>query len=160
MDMEKRYIQHALRLLEQYDESHHRIWKELWKNLQRYQSVIPESAVHLWEADGIYGDEDCDDCAYVDDLCRLVHSLVRDIIHLEEEVVRWRQALVKYLPKQWAQGLQSDIFDNLAARHGGDPAYEAYLRHLGLKQDPMETQEHTEKMCRLRDGIDETTVFF
>lgn len=29
-----------------------------------------------------------------------------------------------------------------------------------LKQDPMETQEHIDKMCRLRDGIDETTVLF
>lgn len=105
--------------------------KELWKNLQHYQSVVPGAAVHLWEADGIYGDAACDDCTYVDDLCRLIHSLVRDINHLAEEVVRWRQALVKYLPKQWAQGLQSDIFDNLAAWHGVYPAYEAYPAPFG-----------------------------
>ncbi len=100
MDMEKRYLQHALRLLEQYDESHHRMWKALWKNLQHCQRTAPASAVHLWDIDGPFGDkdckgcdgcddcDDCDDCSYVDDLCLLIHSLVKDIIHLEEEVVR------------------------------------------------------------------------
>lgn len=159
--MGKRHIQHTLRLLEQYDEHHHRIWRELWKNLQHCQDAAPTPAVCLWDDDEeLYGDCDCDDCTYVEDFCLLVHSLVKDIAHLEEETVRWRQALIKYLPKQWADGLKSDIFDNLAGRHGGDPAYEIYLRQMGLRQDPLETREHTEKMCRLRDGIDETTVFF
>jgi hypothetical protein len=29
----------------------------------------------------------------------------------EEELIRWRQALIKYLPPEWADGLQQDIFD-------------------------------------------------
>jgi len=34
---------------------------------------------------------------------------MEDIISLEQELIRWRQALIKYLPTEWAEGLRQDI---------------------------------------------------
>lgn len=50
----------------------------------------------------IFKEHDSEDCFYdckaVHDFMRLTDEMVHTIIGLEEELVRWRQALIKYLP--------------------------------------------------------------
>lgn len=46
--------------------------------------------------EGFYG------CKTVHDFMRLTDEMVHTIIGLEEELVRWRQVLIKYLPPEWA----------------------------------------------------------
>ena len=46
---------------------------------------------------------------YCDTVCsflKLTDEMVRTILELDEELIRWRQALIKYLPPEWADGLQ------------------------------------------------------
>ena len=102
--------------------------------------------------------DNCDNCRELDECYQLIDSLVQDILALEEEMVRWRQALIKHLPPLDARDLQSDIFDNLARRNYDNEAYQAYLKAFGYKEDPMEAKEHTELLWRLRNGTDETSV--
>ena len=101
---------------------------------------------------------DCDQCNELSDCYILIDSLVQDILTLEEEMVRWRQALLKYLPPLDAQNLMSDIFDNLACRNIDSEAYQKSIKLAGYKEDPMESEEHTELLWRLRNGTDETSV--
>jgi hypothetical protein len=99
-----------------------------------------------------------DECSRITDFCRLVHSLVQEINGLEEEIIRWRQALIKYLPPQESEGLRSDIFSNLAGDYSADEAYQFYIGWLCNGQDPMGIDEHVDRMLRLRDGTDDTTI--
>jgi hypothetical protein len=108
--------------------------------------------------DYIFSYECEDECSRIADFCSLVHSLVLDINSLEEEIVRWRQALIKYLPNQEAEGLQSDIFSNLAGDFSADEAYLFYIERLCNGHDPMQNDEHVNRMIRLRDGTDDTTL--
>ena len=101
---------------------------------------------------------DCDNCKDLSDCYILIDSLVQDILTLEEEMVRWRQALLKHLSPLDAQNLLSDIFDNLARRNIDNEAYQKYIKLAGYKEDPMESDEHTERLWRLRNGTDETSV--
>ena len=56
----------------------------------------------------IFKEHDPGDCFYgcktVHDFMRLTDEMVHTIIGLEEELVRWRQALIKYLPPEWEKG--------------------------------------------------------
>ena len=49
------------------------------------------------------------------------------IISLAEVLVWWHQVLIKYLPPEWAGGVQSDILNNLSHDFEGDPAYDLYF---------------------------------
>lgn len=101
---------------------------------------------------------DCEKCNDLSDCYILIDSLVQDILTLEEEMVRWRRALLKYLSPPDAQNLLSDIFDNLARRNIDSGAYQKYMKLAGYKEDPMESEEHTELLWRLRNGTDETSI--
>lgn len=101
---------------------------------------------------------DCEQCNELSDCYILIDSLVQDILTLEEEMVRWRQALLKYLSPLDAQNLLSDIFDNLARRNIDSEAYQKYIKLAGYKEDPMESAKHTELLWRLRNGTDETSI--
>lgn len=52
------------------------------------------------------------DCDTVCSFLKLTDEMVKTILELDEELIRWRQALIKYLPPEWADGLQQDIFNN------------------------------------------------
>ena len=114
----------------------------------------------------------CDLCEGCIELCRyqpfpneygfhkLIDAMIREIIDLEEEIVRCREALIHHLPKQLADGLYDDIFCNLSARFTGNyEAYDDYINALYVGDDPMESKKHFERMLRLRDGKDETTYY-
>lgn len=102
-----------------------------------------------------YCTEPCQDIA---DCYMLIDSLVKDILTLEEEMIRWRQALLKHLSPIDAQNLKSDIYDNLARRYYDNECYQTYIKLAYDGVDPMESDEHSQMLIRLRDGIDETSV--
>lgn len=81
------------------------------------------------------------------DFCKLIDLLIKDIQHLELEVVKTRYELSYYLPSPENEFLRSDILSNLAGRHSGYPAYDSYVELLYNKQDPMESEEWVAKIC-------------
>lgn len=106
-------------------------------------------------------DESCyctEPCQEIADCYMLIDSLVQDILTLEEEMIRWRQALLKHLSPIDAQNLHSDIYDNLARRYYDNERYQTYIKLAYDGVDPMESDEHCQMLRRLRDGIDETSV--
>ncbi|WP_069874300.1 hypothetical protein [Fusibacter sp. 3D3] len=85
-------------------------------------------------------------------------SLIQNINSLEEEVVRWRYALIQYLPTKEADELRSDIFSNLTGGIDCDEAYQFYVEKMCGGHNPMDDEEHFNKTLRLRDGRDDTTI--
>ena len=98
------------------------------------------------------------ECRELHECYSLIDSLVNDILTLEEEMVNWRHALIRHLDPVTGQNLQSDIFDYLAQRHTDNDTYQAYLDAFGMDEDPMESDEHTQKLWRLAHGTDEESV--
>ena len=98
-------------------------------------------------------------CPTVDDFLRLTDEMMETIIDLEDELVRWRQALIKYLPEDWAEGLRMDIFNNLSRGFEGDPAYDLYV-NLKRGTDPQQERERIKRLYRLADGTDDTSITY
>ena len=96
-------------------------------------------------------------CPTVDDFLSLTDEMIKTILDLEEELVRWRQALIKYLPQEWAEGLRQDIFNSLSRDFEGTPAYDLYV-DLKCGADPQQDEERRKRLYRLADGIDDTTI--
>lgn len=102
---------------------------------------------------------DCfDGCSAIYDFMKLTDEMTSTIINLEEELVRWRQALIKYLPEEWANGLQQDILCDLSRDFEGDPAYDMYVNWMNGGYDPQQDQERIDRLYRIAKGIDETTI--
>lgn len=70
------------------------------------------------------------------------------------------QALIKYLPPEWADGLQQDIFNNTSRDFEGDPAYDLYVRLVCGGQDPQQVASRTDRLHRLARGTDETSITY
>ena len=103
-------------------------------------------------------EEDClHSCQTIDDFLDLTDEMIETIIGLEEELVRWRQVLIKYLPKGWADSLRQDIFNNLSRDFEGDLAYDLYVS-LKRGMDPQQDEERRMRLYRLADGIDDTSI--
>ena len=98
-------------------------------------------------------------CPTVDDFLKLTDEMIETINDLEEELVRWRQALIKYLPERWAEGLRQDIFNNLSRDFEGDPAYDLYV-NMKRGMDPQQDEERRKRLYRLADGTDETSITY
>lgn len=54
---------------------------------------------------------------------------------------------------------ESRILDGLARNYEGIPAYDIFMQEYCNNKNPMENEEHCDRMTRLRKGIDETSVF-
>lgn len=100
------------------------------------------------------------DCPVVYDFIRLTDEMINTIISLEEELVRWRQVLIKYLPPDWADGLQQDIFNNISRGFEGDPAYDIYVKLACNGIDPQQDAAHVDLMQRLAEGTDPTSITY
>lgn len=86
---------------------------------------------------------------------------VYDFLKLtDEEIVRWRQVLIKYLPPEWAEGLRQDIFNNLSRCFEGEPAYDLYVNWMCGGVDPQQEDSQTDRMHRLANGTDETSITY
>lgn len=92
---------------------------------------------------------DCD-CQY--EFCQLIDDLIKDIQHLESETVRTRYELSRHLTYPYNEYLRSDILSDLGRRYSDHPAYQVYIQLLYNNQDPMETDEWCEHICRLAHG--------
>ncbi len=99
-----------------------------------------------------------DSCSTIYDFMKLTDEMTSTIINLEEELVRWRQALIKYLPERWAKGLQEDILCNLSRDFDGDPAYDIYVNWMKGGHDPQQDEERIKRLYRIAHGTDETTI--
>ena len=105
-------------------------------------------------------DECLRDCDTVDSFLKLTDEMVKTILDLEEELVRWRQALIKYLPSELAEGLQQDIFNNISRDFEGEPAYDLYIRLVCGGQDPQQEDSRLARMHRLAKGTDGTSITY
>lgn len=170
MYIDEKKFNRICRLIEQHDDQHIRSVKELRRQImycvgenqrdtRRNGNPVPWESYRS-ESGMEYECEDCDECDLTYDLCQLIDSLVSDIIHLEEETVKWREALLPYLSTEDADGLRSDIFSDLAGRHTDETVYEVYMRTCGIKTDRLEASEHLSRMRMLKNGIAEDTVRF
>lgn len=112
----------------------------------------------------IFKEPNPEDCFYgcktMHDFMRLTDEMVHTIISLEEELVRWRQTLIKYLPPEWADGLRSDISNNISRDFEGDPAYDLYVSMVCNGIDPQQEKEKLARMRRLVNGTDETSITY
>ena len=89
----------------------------------------------------------------------LIDAMVREMRYLEEDIVRWRRAITKYLPSDWADSLLQDIFNNTVVRFDGRyQAYDDFVTQFCGGKDPVDDEQHIARMLRLRDGVDETSI--
>lgn len=105
--------------------------------------------------------EPCDcveNCGTAHDFMRLTNEMVTTIINLEDELVRWRQVLIKHLPPNQAQGLEQDILNNLSRDFEGDPAYDIYVSQMKGGHDPQQDKERIQRLYRIARGNDETNI--
>ena len=100
------------------------------------------------------------DCPDVYNFLRLTDELIHTILELEEEVIRWRQALIKYLPPDWAEGLCQDILCNLSRDFEGEAAYDFYVNSLCGGKDPQQDKARLARLRRLMNGTDETSITY
>ena len=100
------------------------------------------------------------DCPTVYDFLKLTDEMIKTIIELDEELVRWRQVLIKYLPPEWADGLRQDIFNNTSRCFEGEPAYNSYVNWMCGGVDPQQEDSLTDRMHRLANGTDETSITY
>ncbi len=103
----------------------------------------------------------CSICSDIKDFLFLTDSMVDEINELRAEVVRWRQVLIKYLPEEWAYGLEQDIFDNLHHYAYEDyDAYNYYVKRCHGGKDPFDNPKRAKFMNRLRKGKDPTSITY
>ena len=88
-----------------------------------------------------------------DDFIHLIDCLVKDIIHLESEIVRTRYELSRYLKYPYDELMRSDIFSNLSARYDSNPVYQLYINLLYDNQDPLASDEWLKHIQNLANGI-------
>lgn len=77
-----------------------------------------------------------------------------------EELTSLINTLIKYLPPEWAEGLRSDILNNIARDFEGDPAYDLYVSMVCNGIDPQQEKEKLARMKRLVKGTDETSITY
>ena len=105
--------------------------------------------------------EECiHDCDTVYSFLKLTDEMVKTIIDLDEELVRWRQALIKYLPSELTEGLQQDIYNNIFRDFESEPAYDLYVRLVCGGQDPQQEDSQIARMHRLAKGTDKISITY
>jgi hypothetical protein len=82
----------------------------------------------------------------------LVDLLVKDIMYLEEEVVKTRYSLSTHLKPPYDKLLREDILSNLSGQYNDSPAYQTYIMMLYNSQDPMESGGRVRHMNNLACG--------
>lgn len=103
----------------------------------------------------------CSQCSDIHEFLKLTNAMVYEINELRAEVVRWRQALIKHLPPEQADGLRQDIFDSIYVNDYDDfYAYNYFVKRCCNGIDPFDNPEHAELMTRLRKGTDKTSITY
>lgn len=86
------------------------------------------------------------------EFCQLIDYLIKDIQHLESEIVRTRYTLSNYLRSPFEESMRSDILSGLAGRYWDHPAYKAYINLFYNNQDPMDNDEWVNHILQLAHG--------
>lgn len=102
----------------------------------------------------------CSDCSTMDDYNTLTYEMIEEIKFLRAEVIRWRQALIKYLPPNWDEGLKEDIYDNIFQHFEDLAAYKHFINSCSDGVDPLDNEEQSKLLARFKDGIDETSITY
>lgn len=103
--------------------------------------------------------EECaNGCPTLYEFLKLTHELMDTIADLEDDLIRWRQVLIKYLPDDWAEGLRQDIMCGLAPGFEGNPAYDLYVSYFCNGLDPQKDPDGVRRRERLANGTDETSI--
>ncbi|MBO4337161.1 MAG: potassium channel protein [Lachnospiraceae bacterium] len=100
----------------------------------------------------------CSICSSIHEYNRLTNEMIEEIKFLRAEVVRWRRVLIKYLDPGWADGLRQDIFDNIFQNFEDYDAYQWYVNNCCNGMDPLDNEEQSAFLARLKDGTDETSI--
>jgi len=99
-----------------------------------------------------YAECDCDNCKCIGDFCMLVDSMVKDILHLESEVIRVRYQLSQYLPHPFDKRLRDDILSDLSGSYYDHDAYGEFVKLAHGGKDPMEAREWNSHVRELVSG--------
>ena len=93
----------------------------------------------------------------LEEVSHLLDQMIKDIQHLELEIVRARYKLSFHLKSHYDEYLRMEIFSSMGSRYGGDPVYEKYLAFCGLGEfdDAIDTPFHVNRMMRLANGHDD-----
>lgn len=93
----------------------------------------------------------------IDEVSHLLDQMVKDIQHLELELIRARYKLKSVLTPPYDEYLRMEIFSNMGTRYGGDPVYDKYLSNCGLGEydDAIDTPFHLKRKWRLAEGHDD-----
>ncbi len=103
----------------------------------------------------------CSQCSDINDFLKLTDAMVYEINELRAEVVRWRQALIKHLPPDQADGLAQDIFDSIYVNVYEDfDAYNYFVKRCCNGTDPFDNPKRAAFMTRLRKGTDKTSITY
>lgn len=86
------------------------------------------------------------------DYCQLIDCLIKDIQHLESEIVKTRYLLSNYLKPPLDEAMKSDILSGLAGRYWDNPAYKSYIEMFYAKEDPMENDKWVNHILKLAHG--------
>ena len=100
----------------------------------------------------------CSICSTIHDYNRLTYEMIEEIKFLRAEVVRWRQALIKFLSPRWAEGLKQDIYNNIFQCFEDLDAYKYYVNNCCNGIDPLDNKEQSAFLARLKNGTDETSI--
>ncbi len=103
---------------------------------------------------------ECSICHSIREYKLLTLEMIEEIKFLRAEVIRWRQALMKYLPIDWADGLRQDIFDNIFPYFEDYDAYQWFVKDCCNGIDPFDNPEQSALLNRLKDGTDETSISY
>ena len=97
--------------------------------------------------------------AEVSGLVGLMGVMMHDLAESGLEIVKWRQTLIKYLPRRTGQMLELDILDLLhLGRYVGYEGYQAFLGHGGW--DPSSSSEFMCRMHRMVRGIEDGSEWY
>ena len=98
----------------------------------------------------------------IDEVSHLLDQMVMDIQHLELEVIRARYKLSSFLEPPYGEYLRMEIFSSMGSRYGGDPVYDRYLSHSGMKEydDAIDTPFHLKRKWRLSKGFDDFPDYY
>ncbi len=102
----------------------------------------------------------CSECYYLAEYAKLTNAMIEEIKFLRADIVRWRQALIKYLPPRWADGLRQDIFSNIFYSFEDYDAYQDFVKDYCNGEDPLDNEEDSAFLQRLKDGTDETSITY
>jgi hypothetical protein len=96
-----------------------------------------------------------DRCELIQEFCLLVDEMIRDIKHLQAEVIRTRYTLSEQPTYPHADGLKSDILSDLGGVYEEYPAFQEYMRIMYDGGNPLAFNDFVQALIDIARGRDE-----